>query len=537
MKVGVELYHMIPGETGGMFPLVEGLLESLVAGWPEHELVLFCTPRNERLLAAAGCQVRRFVLPGDADGYYPLLGAYACRLGLDVLVSTYPYEFETGFPLSRQVALIPDCQHEYFPEFFPEEALARRRRSFARVLGGAGAVGTLSQHARRALRAQPACRCDDLFLVSPALRVEREHPTLADLTAEERALLPAGDFFLYPANLWPHKNHRRTLEAFARFRAGAGRPVEFVLTGHPGGWDELAAGFPGLPIRHLGFVRRVFLQVLLARARALVFFSLFEGFGMPLLEAFAAGTPVLCSDTTSLPEVGADAVLTCDPTDTAAMAELMARVQTDDALRERLTVRGRGRLGLYDWRASAAELVAACGRVRARPAAPAEETVAPLDRLSAHVRGWDAECVARMDVIRRLEAAVPQLEAECAARLEDNRRLEADCASRLALARRLEAEAEARLDACQRLSNALGCSQAEVEVLRAERDAARAEAQRLDAARLQAEARAQAAEEQLRQLHEALQRSRLTRSLRTCERLVRGALLPFRRSAQRREAV
>src|SRR5262249_39666835 len=161
------------------------------------------------------------------------------------------------------------------------------------------------------------------------------------------------DFFIYPANLWPHKNHRRVLQAFERCLRGVGRPVELVFTGHPRGWEELARDFPALPIRHLGFVRRGFLQILLARARAPLFFSLFEGFGMPLLEAFAAGPPVACSNTTSLPEVGGDAVLTCDPTDPAAMSDLMGRVLADQPLRDRLTARGRERLALYSWHASA----------------------------------------------------------------------------------------------------------------------------------------------------------------------------------------
>src|SRR5262249_60187171 len=120
---------------------------------------------------------------------------------------------------------------------------------------------------------------------------------------------PWGDFFLFPATLGPHKNQGRLLEAFARFRQQTRRPICLVLTGHPDGWPALQAGYPDLPVHHLGFVRPALLRHLYERARALVFFSLHEGFGMPLLEAFDAGTPVRCSTTTSLPEVGGDAVL------------------------------------------------------------------------------------------------------------------------------------------------------------------------------------------------------------------------------------
>jgi glycosyltransferase involved in cell wall biosynthesis len=116
-------------------------------------------------------------------------------------------------------------------------------------------------------------------------------------------------------------------------------------------------------VRHLGHVRTALLQELLERTRALLFFSLFEGFGMPLLEAFAAGTPVLCSNTTSLPEIGGDAVLSCDPLDIGAQAHLMARILDEPTTRTSLVERGYRRLTAYSWEESARQLHEACRRV------------------------------------------------------------------------------------------------------------------------------------------------------------------------------
>src|SRR5207253_8075268 len=118
-------------------------------------------------------------------------------------------------------------------------------------------------------------------------------------------------------------------------------PVQFLFTGHPSGWERIGRKFSGLPIHHLGFVRPALLRRLLEGARALVFFSLYEGFGMPLLDAFDAATPVLCSNTTSLPEVGGNAVLSCDPTDVHAMAELMLRILREPDLRGALASEGK----------------------------------------------------------------------------------------------------------------------------------------------------------------------------------------------------
>src|SRR5262249_1979529 len=139
---------------------------------------------------------------------------------------------------------------------------------------------------------------------------------------------------------------------------------------------------PGLPVRHLGFVRREFLHVLLQRARALVFFSLFEGFGIPLLEAFHAGTPVVCSNTTSLPEVGGDAVVCCDPTQPVLMCDALLEVDRE-GVGAGLVEGGKDRLPLFTWEQSARNLVEACQRVLARsgvvpqPAAAAQGEAPP----------------------------------------------------------------------------------------------------------------------------------------------------------------
>ena len=399
MRIGVELFQLVEGANGGIVPLLQGVLEALFDGWPGHEVVLFCTPANEGLFPAVPDHVHRLVLP--REGYFALLDVHASHLRLDVLLRSYPYDVDFFFPPSRQVVLIPDLQHEFFPEFFDPETLRIRRASFDRALGESAAVATLTEHSRRTLLDHPATHCNDIFLMSPALRTQWERPTEDALTGAERGLLPAGDFLLYPANLWPHKNHRRILEAFGQALAARDRPAELLLTGHPAGWETLAKDFPGLPVRHLGFVRRGFLQVLLARARGLAFFSLFEGFGMPLLEAFAAGTPVACSNTTSLPEVGGDAVLACDPTDVAAVAGLMGRLLDED-LRAELAGRGRQRLDLFNWHQSAAQFVAAGERLLARNPAPRLPPATSINRLNRFLLEMDTDRVALRGEVHRL---------------------------------------------------------------------------------------------------------------------------------------
>jgi glycosyltransferase involved in cell wall biosynthesis len=417
MRIGVALYALADGSSGGLVVVVRELLEAVFAGWPEHEVVLFHTPVNAHLFPAAPAHVSRFVLHGT--DYHAVVADCADRLGVDVLFYAYPAECESPYPLARQLVLIPDCQHEFFPEFFSAEMLAVRRESFARVLRGAGAVATLSEHARQTLARQPAARGREIAVLSPALRTDSARATAEGLTAAERELVPRRPYFFFPANLWPHKNHRRLFRAFELFLRKTGHPAELICTGHPAGWDELSAEFPALPVRHLGFVGSGLVQVLMARAKALTFFPLFEGFGMPLLEAFAAGTPVVCGNTTSLPEVGGDAVLTCDPTDTDAIGGLMARVFDDPALRTRLTAAGRERLARFDWHTTAARFIDACTRLAAQPTGPAADPRAGVRGMVELVRGIQ-------DDRERRQGLIAELDAACRARLELVERLDAD---------------------------------------------------------------------------------------------------------------
>ena len=376
MNIGVDLRHVSLGVSGGIAQLVQGVFEAVFDQYPEHKFLVFCTPFNRSLLARDAGHVRYFTL--SIVNYFRGLDRIAVEEDMQVLFRSYPMEDTLQFPMWKQIVLIPDNQHETFPHFFAPQVLEMRRKAFSRALTSAGAIGAISEFARKALLDFPETRCSDIFLMEPSLQAAHGlGGGDLKLSESERALIPRGEYFLFPANLWKHKNHWRLLQAFRLLRQRAGREISLVLTGHSVGWSELSKEFSDLPVIHLGFVRPELLRILLERARALVFFSLYEGFGIPLLEAFDAGTPVICSNTTSLPEVGGDAVVTCDPTDVDAMAVLMERILKDDLLRAKLVNRGKSRLHLYSWETSAHNFISACERVAGRKMTVAEPRTAP----------------------------------------------------------------------------------------------------------------------------------------------------------------
>lgn len=170
------------------------------------------------------------------------------------------------------------------------------------------------------------------------------------------------DFLLYVGAVTRRKNIRRMVQAFGQ--VAKARDVVLVLAGRPsfGAEGELAAidelGL-GDRVRLLGFVPDEDLPALYSAARLLLFPSLCEGFGMPLLEAMACGTPAVTSNASSLPEVAGEAALLVDPTDTKAIAEATLRLLEEEPLRQRLREKGIERARLFPWTRTARETLAA----------------------------------------------------------------------------------------------------------------------------------------------------------------------------------
>jgi glycosyltransferase involved in cell wall biosynthesis len=171
------------------------------------------------------------------------------------------------------------------------------------------------------------------------------------------------DFVLYIARLeHPGKNHVRLLEAFAQFRATTGLPHKLVLVGSRwSGADIIEAKVRELGLGEAvilpGFVPNETLPILYAAADALVFPSLFEGFGIPVLEAMASGTPVCASDISSIPEVVGDAGLLFDPLEPTTIAAALGRMLREPALREHLVAAGLARAPRFSWDSAAAAVL------------------------------------------------------------------------------------------------------------------------------------------------------------------------------------
>ncbi|MBS1838285.1 MAG: glycosyltransferase family 4 protein, partial [Actinobacteria bacterium] len=251
--------------------------------------------------------------------------------------------------------MVQDLSFEHRPQDYPPVTRRRLQWAVRSQVHRARVVLTVSDHARsdlvRTYRLDPSrvLTIPNANLPAPAIG--------EDVLGAARTGLAAhgvdGPYFLYLGNLHPRKNVGSVIEAFGRARASDPRLDGHRLVIAGGRWwgsgeeDVARSAAPPGSVVFLGRVDDVQREVLLRDATALCYLSLFEGFGLPPLEAMARGTVVIASDRTSVPEVVGDAALVVGALDIAAIADAMVRVATDEGLATSLRERGLRRAAHY----------------------------------------------------------------------------------------------------------------------------------------------------------------------------------------------
>ena len=385
--IAVDLTPVLPGgENGGAKILALELVHRLAAMAPQTRFVLLTqTASHDELSALDRANVQRLMVinPIATKLLRPRLRAFAsCVLthvparmkvavsrlgyglnaalkrngsvallrgmGADLLFCpfTAPTYFEPGVPA---VCTIYDLQHRIYPEFFAVEDVAHRDRMFFDACRRAMALAAISDYSRNTAivhgNLEPA-RIRTIYLrmaqrISPG--VEYGQGVLSRLG------LNPGQYLFYPANFWKHKNHEILFTAFGMACYNGLAPgIKLVCTGAPGvrqEWLMSAARAKNLSGRVVfpGYLPNAEVATLMGNCGGVVFPSLYEGFGLPVIEAMAAGVPVACSNVTSLPEVAADAAILFDPRIPTQIAQAMVALLEDKTLRSRLIQAGQQR--------------------------------------------------------------------------------------------------------------------------------------------------------------------------------------------------
>lgn len=305
----------------------------------------------------------------QVPGSYPLRHRLrALRFaGLTRRYGEYVY-WEPGLELmpfpGRRVATVYDLSHLAVPASHPPGRIAYLTRQINRTLRLADRLVTISYTMRREIAAYSGLRETDIAVVPPAAAPAfRQLDAAARAAARRRLGLPQ-HYILSVGTLEPRKNLERLVQAYAALPDALRREWPLVCAGAKG-WNDasLIRELQRLEARgellRLGYVAQQDLPLITASAGLLAYPSLYEGFGMPVVEAMACGVPVLTSRDTAMHEITGDDAFLVEPTDIESIRAALQGALEDPETRARLGVQGIERAARYDWQRSSEALLAA----------------------------------------------------------------------------------------------------------------------------------------------------------------------------------
>ncbi|MBI3667596.1 MAG: glycosyltransferase family 4 protein [Acidobacteria bacterium] len=373
LRIGVNALYLIPGGVGGTEIYLRHLLAALAEIDPLDQYFVFLNAETAAaeppLVPAApnflvvSSRLRAANRPARLLWEQLALPFQAAARRLDVLFCPgFTSPLLTWIP---RLTVIHDLQHKRQPQNFGPIELAAWRAAVWLSARFSRRIVTVSENSRRDILKIYGLKPDRVQVVRHG--VEPEFFCLGENPAINRRLLEAagiGDrpYLLAVSTVHQHKNWSQLLEAYRRL-CDQGWPHHLVIAGLAGNYySELVrlVGAAGLSdrVHFTGWVSRPVLRALFKYAAALVFPSTFEGFGLPVLEAMAAGVPVACSDIAPLREIAGDSVLYFDPDSPGAIAAAVSRLLSDADLARRLVAAGREAAAGFTWKAAAEQTLA-----------------------------------------------------------------------------------------------------------------------------------------------------------------------------------
>ncbi len=358
MKIGINV-QALGTQVGGDETYIRNIVRGLARIDRDGDYTLFFTPpvASETPPLDVDHMRRVVVRPRNPLVRLPLtFPLMLARERIDVVHVQY-----VAPPLcpSRVVVSVHDIAYERYPHFFPPSVVAQFRVCVPLAVRHSAAVLTLSEFSRRDIVRRYGVP-EDKIVVAPCAADPSFQPIHDwERLAMVRARYETGEgYILCVGNLQPRKNLKTLIDAYIRLRRGDVTRHRLVLVGRQA-WlhDDIfaaarASGYAD-DLVFTGYVPQDDLVALYNAADLFVYPSIFEGFGLPPLEAMACGTPVVTSNTSALPETVGEAALTVDPLDADALARAMAMVLRHDAARARFAALGPRRASAFSWEATA----------------------------------------------------------------------------------------------------------------------------------------------------------------------------------------
>jgi len=360
VHVGLNLIFLVPGETGGMEVAAREVIPALVAAAPPGTRFTAFVNRDagtgpwSELMPQVVVPVSVANRVGWVRGEQQLLPGAAQRAGVDLvhsLASTGP-----AWGRFKRVVTVHDLIYRHFPEAHAGMRSLGMRVLVPLAVRRSDRVIAVSEATKRDLVELLGARPERIDVVPQGYGASARVAQAPESGVRERLGLGDRDVLLVLSAKRPHKNLEALLEALASLPAPR-RPV-LVLAGYPTAYERTlreraeALGV-GDDVRWPGWLDPAELETLWTITKGFVFPSLYEGFGLPVLEAMARGVPVACSNAASLPEVAGEAALLFDPSDRRGLVDALERLLAGGPEIERLRRAGRQRAAQFSWERTA----------------------------------------------------------------------------------------------------------------------------------------------------------------------------------------
>lgn len=259
------------------------------------------------------------------------------------------------------VTTIFDIQQDFFPENFDKIVLRNRKFLTQETIKHAQKLLTISEYSKKTIVEKYSADPADIKVTYLDADDSFNRPIDPDKLAKIKEKLPE-NFILYSANMWPHKNHIALIKAFAKVKREYKLPLKLVFTGaQERETDQIKKAIADNHLRddvkYLGYLPQDDVRYVFKCANMVAFPSLFEGFGIPLVEAMASEVPVICSTSSCIPEIVGDAGYLFDGNNVDEIAQAIYKVFTDQELREKLVANGIKRRPMFSWQKCAEETI------------------------------------------------------------------------------------------------------------------------------------------------------------------------------------
>ncbi len=353
------------GRLDGIGRFADETLRLITTQHPEHQFIFYFDRKcNERFIYNSN--INPVVLFPPARHPFLFLAWFEASLPLHFLkikpdIFLSPDGFLSLTTNVKSVGVIHDINFEHFPEDIPFLVREYFLRMFPRFAQKASRIATVSEYSKlditETYHINPK-KVDVVYngagsIFKPLGSYEQQQTRLRFSQGHE--------YFFFVGTMHPRKNLVNLFNAFDEFKKNDTKGIKLVLAGARMWWtDEIRLAYEGLEYKNdvifTGRVTDEELAGLMASALALTYVSYFEGFGIPILEAFHCDTPVITSNVTSMPEVAGSAAMLVDPFSITSILDAMLKIASDDNFRQRLIISGKEQRQKFSWQQTADKL-------------------------------------------------------------------------------------------------------------------------------------------------------------------------------------